>query len=372
MGRERISMKLIQNEKSRKTTFEKRKKGLMKKANELSILCDVDVCVILYKPNSEGQGFAEPEMWPKDTNEVQRILQKYYNTTIDRRPKVYHLQEYFEERLKKVEFEISKVRKQRLKIKYPAWDEAFESLRGNELKTLISTLDSRFASCCQKMDMLKGKAIVEQSQPHPSTCNLISNPSVNNMFEAQIYPPSMNISDKTPMFWPLQEGQSSQPSSMISSPQTSYHPLQLGQCSQPSSMSSSAQDFYQTHQLGQSVEPFSMIPSALASYQPPLLGQSSQPALMISNAHVSYQPLQYGLTAQPSSMISSSGRASYQVEPDESHRYENGENLSPYCYNGNTSMQSYPVNPPHGFQHNGITDMDVLQDDMFNYMDERN
>lgn len=350
MGRERISMKLIQNEKSRKTTFQKRKKGLLKKANELSILCDVDVCVILYAPNFEGEGFAEPETWPKDTNEVQRILQKYYNTTVDRRHKVYHLQEYFQERLKKVAFEISKVRKQRLKIMYPTWDEAFDSLRGNELKSLISTLDSRYDSCCQKMDFLNGKAIMEQS--HPSTSILISNPSsylnpfVNNMF---------------------QEGQCSQPSSMISSAQAFYQPLQLGQCSQPSSMISSAQEFYQSLQLGESVEPFSMIPSSQASYHPLQLGQSAQPCSMMPNAQASYH-------VEP------------EPEPDESYPYEHigaGRNLSPYYYKGNTSVQSYPdhvqtlpfqniPNLPHGFQHNGITDMDVLQADMFNYKDERN
>jgi hypothetical protein len=43
MSRGKISMELIQNEKSRKLTFQKRKNGLLKKVNELSILCDVDV-----------------------------------------------------------------------------------------------------------------------------------------------------------------------------------------------------------------------------------------------------------------------------------------------------------------------------------------
>lgn len=119
MGRGRISMELIQKEKSRKTTFQKRKNGLLKKVNEFSILCDVDVCVVLYAPDFEGQGFAEPEIWPKDTREVQRILQKYYSTTVDRRHKIYNVQKYFKERMKKIEFEIFKMRKDRLKTMYP-------------------------------------------------------------------------------------------------------------------------------------------------------------------------------------------------------------------------------------------------------------
>ncbi|CAI8606618.1 unnamed protein product [Vicia faba] len=415
MGRERISMELIPNSKSRKTTFEKRKNGLMKKVSELSILCDVDVCVILYAPNFEGEGFAEPETWPKDTNQVRRILQKYYNTAIDRRPKVYSVQEYFKERLKKVEFEISKVRKQRLKIMHRSCNQDYDSLRGNELKLLITTLDSRFASCCQKMDMLKGKAIVESQ---PSTSYLISNPSSylnpfeskNSMPQAQIYPPLMNVSDKTPTFW-------SQPSSIIPSAQASCQPLQLGQSSQPSSIISSAQDFYQTLQLGQSVEPFSMIPCAQDFYQTLQLGQCSQPTSsaqdfypslqlgqsveplsMIPCAQESYQPLQLGQSVEPLSMIPLSmipcAQASYPYEhiganityDHTKDNYGAGQNLSPYYYyKGNTSMQSYPPvnmqtlpfqNIPnlqeYGFQHYGITDMDVLQADMFNNMDERN
>ncbi|MCH99800.1 MADS-box transcription factor PHERES 2-like, partial [Trifolium medium] len=133
MGRGRISMELIQKEKSRKITFQKRKSGLLKKVNEFAILCDVDVCVILYAPNFEGQGYAEPETWPKDKREVQKILQKYYNTTMDRRPKIYDAQEYFKERMKKVEFDISKVRKEMLKIMYPTWDESFNSLREEQM-----------------------------------------------------------------------------------------------------------------------------------------------------------------------------------------------------------------------------------------------
>ncbi|KEH16953.1 SRF-type transcription factor (DNA-binding and dimerization domain) protein [Medicago truncatula] len=52
----------------------------MKKVNEFSILCNVDVCVVLYAPNFEGQGFAKPEVWPKDTKEEQL---KFFASLLD-------------------------------------------------------------------------------------------------------------------------------------------------------------------------------------------------------------------------------------------------------------------------------------------------
>ena len=48
MGRNKISIQKIKNERSRNITFYKRKKGLLKKAMELSILCDVDILVRIY------------------------------------------------------------------------------------------------------------------------------------------------------------------------------------------------------------------------------------------------------------------------------------------------------------------------------------
>ncbi|XP_045800511.1 agamous-like MADS-box protein AGL12 [Trifolium pratense] len=229
MGRGRISMKLVQKEKSRQKTFLTRKNGLMKKVKELSTLCDVDVCVILYAPNFQGQGFVEPETWPKDPSEVQSVLQKYYNTTNDRRLRIYDIQEYFKGKMKKVESEIFNVHKKMLKVMYPTWNESFNSFGEEQLRLFASMLDSKLDACNQRMNMLKGdhngKAITESHKvdklPNSNTPYLTSNPSsyfnlMQNNFSI--------ISDKNPFeFWPLELGQmSSQPSSMFSSAQGSY------------------------------------------------------------------------------------------------------------------------------------------------------
>ncbi|KAJ6754931.1 AGAMOUS-LIKE MADS-BOX PROTEIN AGL16 [Salix purpurea] len=48
MGRGKIVIRRIDNSTSRQVTFSKRRSGLLKKAKELSILCDAEVGVIIF------------------------------------------------------------------------------------------------------------------------------------------------------------------------------------------------------------------------------------------------------------------------------------------------------------------------------------
>ncbi|CAM8984687.1 unnamed protein product [Rhodiola kirilowii] len=48
MGRGKVQLKRIEDKKSRQVTFSKRRSGLMKKAMELSVLCDVDVALFIF------------------------------------------------------------------------------------------------------------------------------------------------------------------------------------------------------------------------------------------------------------------------------------------------------------------------------------
>ncbi|MFS7943968.1 putative transcription factor MADS-type1 family [Helianthus anomalus] len=55
MGRGRVELKRIENKINRQVTFAKRRNGLLKKAYELSVLCDAEVALIIF--SSRGKLF---------------------------------------------------------------------------------------------------------------------------------------------------------------------------------------------------------------------------------------------------------------------------------------------------------------------------
>jgi len=58
MGRGKIEIKKIENVNSRQVTFSKRRTGLMKKAKELSVLCDAEIAVIIFSCTGKVYDFS--------------------------------------------------------------------------------------------------------------------------------------------------------------------------------------------------------------------------------------------------------------------------------------------------------------------------
>ncbi|XP_062106440.1 truncated transcription factor CAULIFLOWER A-like [Humulus lupulus] len=70
MGRGRVEMKRIENKISRQVTFSKRRSGLLKKAHEISVLCDADVALIVF--STKGKLFE----FSSDSS-MEEILERY-------------------------------------------------------------------------------------------------------------------------------------------------------------------------------------------------------------------------------------------------------------------------------------------------------
>ena len=73
MGRRKISIERIQDERNRQVTFTKRKNGLMKKAMELSVLCDCEVALIIFNSSSK--------LFQYSSTDMDKILLKYTEYT---------------------------------------------------------------------------------------------------------------------------------------------------------------------------------------------------------------------------------------------------------------------------------------------------
>jgi hypothetical protein len=61
MGRGKVQLKRIEDKISRQVTFSKRKGGLMKKANELAVLCDVEVALLIFSDRGRLYEFCSAE-----------------------------------------------------------------------------------------------------------------------------------------------------------------------------------------------------------------------------------------------------------------------------------------------------------------------
>ncbi|GLU21007.1 hypothetical protein SLE2022_371740 [Rubroshorea leprosula] len=108
MRRGKVVMKRIENAASRLVSFSKRRNGLLKKAFELSVLCDVEVAAIIFSQKGRLYEFSSSDM--------QKIIERYSMYTkgipthkLEMERHIQHMRIETENMVKKIEFlEVSK------------------------------------------------------------------------------------------------------------------------------------------------------------------------------------------------------------------------------------------------------------------------
>ncbi|KAG8081300.1 hypothetical protein GUJ93_ZPchr0007g5895 [Zizania palustris] len=70
MGRGKVQLKRIENKINRQVTFSKRRNGLLKKAHEISVLCDAEVAAIVFSPKGKLYEYATD-------SRMDKILERY-------------------------------------------------------------------------------------------------------------------------------------------------------------------------------------------------------------------------------------------------------------------------------------------------------
>ncbi|KAJ8755029.1 hypothetical protein K2173_015541 [Erythroxylum novogranatense] len=106
MTRKKVKLAYITNDSARKATFKKRKKGLMKKVSELSTLCDVKACAIIYSPYD-----SQPEVWPS-TFGVQEVVSLFNQMPeMEQSKKMVNQDSFLRQRIAKANEQLKKQRK---------------------------------------------------------------------------------------------------------------------------------------------------------------------------------------------------------------------------------------------------------------------
>lgn len=158
MGRARINMELLKNEKSRNLSFHKRMSSLHKKRYELSILCGIKVCMIIYGPENR------PEIRPQDRAQVLELINKYRKQSkADRKRRTVNISEYYADRKRKAKKELDKIRQiNEDKAKFPTWDFWYKGLSEGQIRKIVSVLDSRLEDAKAKYKLM--------NSPYASNC----------------------------------------------------------------------------------------------------------------------------------------------------------------------------------------------------------
>ena len=129
MTRKKVELAYITNDSARKATFKKRKKGLMKKVSELSTLCGIDACAILYSPYD-----SQPEVWPSPLG-VQSVVARFKKMPgMEQSKKMVNQESFLRQRVAKGNEQLKKQRKDNREKEITRV--MFQSLTGKDLQTL--------------------------------------------------------------------------------------------------------------------------------------------------------------------------------------------------------------------------------------------
>ncbi|XP_058762974.1 agamous-like MADS-box protein AGL80 [Vicia villosa] len=106
MTRKKVKLAFIVNDAARKITYKKRKKSLLKMVDELTTLCGVEACAIIYSSYDP-----QPEIWPSPLG-VQNVLSKFRTMSeFGQRNKMVNQETFLKQRVMKGKDQLNKQRR---------------------------------------------------------------------------------------------------------------------------------------------------------------------------------------------------------------------------------------------------------------------
>ncbi|XP_010539974.1 PREDICTED: agamous-like MADS-box protein AGL65 isoform X2 [Tarenaya hassleriana] len=81
MGRVKLKIKRLESTSNRQVTYSKRRSGILKKAKELSILCDIDIVLLMFSPTGK------PTLFHGEHSGIEDVIAKFSQLTPQERTK---------------------------------------------------------------------------------------------------------------------------------------------------------------------------------------------------------------------------------------------------------------------------------------------
>ncbi|XP_004301593.1 PREDICTED: MADS-box transcription factor PHERES 1-like [Fragaria vesca subsp. vesca] len=202
----------LSSSKSDRKKVRDRKKNVFKKAEELSKLCGVDVCLILYQRQSNIA-----ETWPQDPEQVKRIVAGYKANPAIRDASLpsSEIKGLKESRARESDgghwikgLKESRARKSSREMLYPTWDDRLDYCTEKELIRLVASLDAKLEASTKRIDSLSRKSSKSGALDHHpmvnSNLNSVPFREINDLRRSsRNYIPSMQLKRSSNMQYPI-------------------------------------------------------------------------------------------------------------------------------------------------------------------------
>jgi len=179
MTRTKVKLEYIQNDTTRRVTYRKRSRGLLKKSRELSVLCGVDTCVLIYSPYS-----TTPLVWPSIEDEAKRIMIEFkMRPMAEQSQRRFNQEKYLRETLAKAKEKLGKLQSRNRELEMENLimnlldGKPLEEVPIRDLGDLLCAIDDKLRIIQHRIGMLEGS---NNALSPPNYPNLCTNESVNH------------------------------------------------------------------------------------------------------------------------------------------------------------------------------------------------
>lgn len=149
MGRGRVQLKRIENKINRQVTFAKRRNGLLKKAYELSVLCDAEVALIIFSNRGKLYEFCSGSSMTETLERYQRCTYGSLDATLPANESQNTYHEYI-----------------RLKARVEVLQQHHRNLLGEDLTNLnakeLEQLEHQLETSLKNVRSTKTKSMLDQ------------------------------------------------------------------------------------------------------------------------------------------------------------------------------------------------------------------
>ncbi|KAJ6774175.1 SERUM RESPONSE FACTOR-like protein [Salix purpurea] len=150
MGRGKIEIKRIENASNRQVTYSKRKNGIIKKAKEITVLCDAQVSLVIFASSGRMHEFCSPSTTVGD------LLDKYHKQSGKRLWDAKH---------ENLSIEIDRIKKEndsmQIELRHLKGED-ISSLHHTELMAIEESLDAGLAAVRKKQ--MEYHSMLEQNE----------------------------------------------------------------------------------------------------------------------------------------------------------------------------------------------------------------